>query len=134
MKKTTYSDKLKNPRWQKRRLEILNRDGFKCTCCGDIGSTLHIHHSKYTGEPWDAPESDLRTLCEDCHSFVDVDKLTAIQVFKRKSEYVITYVFVLSDKRGVVIYSKPLNDEYFLEIPFDFDDIQFMYDSIKEKL
>ena len=65
----TYQEKLKDPRWQKKRLEILQRDGFACTYCGDTRSTLHVHHVDYVGEnPWDAPEDCLISLCEDCHS------------------------------------------------------------------
>jgi len=30
MAKLTYSEKLKDPRWQKKRLEILSRDNFTC--------------------------------------------------------------------------------------------------------
>ena len=30
-----YSEKLKDPRWQKKRLEILERDNFRCQYCGD---------------------------------------------------------------------------------------------------
>ncbi len=64
---STYSEKLKDPRWQKKRLEILDRDGFMCSWCCDDASTLHVHHLKYSGDPWDADESDLITLCESCH-------------------------------------------------------------------
>ena len=42
-----YSEKLKNPKWQKKRLEILNRDNFTCIKCGDKETTLQIHHFKY---------------------------------------------------------------------------------------
>lgn len=66
--KKTYSDKLKDPRWQRRRLEILNRDDWKCLACGNHENTLHVHHKKYTGNPWEAPDEDLETLCERCHN------------------------------------------------------------------
>jgi len=63
-----YSDKLKDPRWQKKRLKILERDDWTCQCCGDKSSTLHVHHLKYSpGNPWDINENYLITLCEDCH-------------------------------------------------------------------
>lgn len=64
----TYAEKLKDPRWQRRRLEILQRDDWKCTSCGDGTRTLHVHHHWYEGEPWDAPSAALTTLCEDCHA------------------------------------------------------------------
>jgi len=64
----SYSEKLKDPRWQKRRLEILNRDNFTCQVCGDTKNTLHVHHKKYFKEPWDAANWALITLCSSCHS------------------------------------------------------------------
>lgn len=64
----TYSEKLKHPKWQKKRLEILQRDNFTCRHCGDTETTLHVHHEKYTGKnPWDADNDDLITICLDCH-------------------------------------------------------------------
>ncbi len=63
-----YSDKLKDPRWQKKRLEIFERDDFRCTFCDDKEQTLHVHHLQYNGLPWDTPNEFLITLCEDCHN------------------------------------------------------------------
>lgn len=63
----TYSEKLKDPRWQKKRLKILDRDNFKCRSCGDNKSTLHVHHISYSNNPWDAEDGELVTLCTDCH-------------------------------------------------------------------
>ena len=63
-----YSDLLKDPRWQKKRLEIFQRDDFKCQGCGDRESTLNVHHQKYVGNPWECPDEFLITLCEDCHN------------------------------------------------------------------
>jgi transcription elongation factor Elf1 len=66
----TYSEKLKSPKWQKKRLEILQRDNFNCRNCGDTESSLHVHHIKYIAntDPWDYDEKYLLTLCESCHS------------------------------------------------------------------
>lgn len=63
----TYSEKLKDPRWQKKRLEILKRDNWTCQNCQSTTKTLHVHHLKYNGNPWEANNNDLQTLCEDCH-------------------------------------------------------------------
>lgn len=64
----TYSEKLKDPRWQKKRLEILNRDEFKCQHCLDEESTLNVHHISYSeGEPWEIENKLLLTLCKNCH-------------------------------------------------------------------
>lgn len=64
-----YSEKLRDPRWQKKRLRILERDDFACQACFDTTSTLHIHHKFYSAdkEPWDYDDNALVTLCEGCH-------------------------------------------------------------------
>lgn len=68
--KQSYSEKLKDPRWQRKRLEILSRDNYKCQMCGNTSRTLHVHHLfyKYGVEPWDYDNDTLVTLCEKCHS------------------------------------------------------------------
>ncbi len=63
----TYSEKLKDPRWQKKRLEIMNRDDFKCVYCNNNELTLHVHHLRYSKEPWNINNDYLITLCENCH-------------------------------------------------------------------
>ena len=66
----TYREKLLDPRWQKKRLKIFERDDFACQQCGDKNATLHIHHCIYLDgvEPWDHDDSTLLTLCASCHS------------------------------------------------------------------
>lgn len=65
---TTYSEKLKDPRWQKKRLEIFERDNFCCMMCYDDTNTLNVHHIRYEGSnPWDTDNKYLITLCQDCH-------------------------------------------------------------------
>jgi hypothetical protein len=65
----TYQEKLKDPRWQKRRLEVFERDGWKCRKCSRGDKTLNIHHLIYlpNKEPWEYNNKMLLTLCEDCH-------------------------------------------------------------------
>jgi hypothetical protein len=66
---TSYSEKLRDPRWQKKRLEIMDRDHFACVECADEAKTKTVHHRKYiTGRnPWEYPAFLLQTLCCDCH-------------------------------------------------------------------
>jgi hypothetical protein len=80
---STYSEKLKHPKWQKKRLEILQRDEFKCCGCLDSESTLHVHHNMYLGkEPWDTPNECLETLCDSCHEFEhELSKYTGLEQF-----------------------------------------------------
>ncbi len=65
---TTYAQKLRDPRWQARRVEILNLHGWECEEC-DACQKLHIHHRIYHKhrEPWDYPDEELACLCENCH-------------------------------------------------------------------
>ena len=66
--KTTYAKKLLDPRWQKKRLEILNRDEWMCQRCGSETRTLHIHHIHYEScDPWETDNKFLITICETCH-------------------------------------------------------------------
>lgn len=71
-----YIEKLRDPRWQKRRLEVFEAAKFSCECCGDTKRTLHVHHLRYVKcEPWEAKDEDLECLCEVCHEFrTDFDK------------------------------------------------------------
>ena len=73
---TTYSDKLKDPRWQRKRLEILQRDEWACRSCGDKTNTLHVHHRWYVSgrEPWEYPDVALLSLCQDCHKGSDLEE------------------------------------------------------------
>lgn len=65
----TYQEKLSDPRWQKKRLEIFERDNWACQKCSDRSSTLAIHHKWYKRwlEPWEYPDETLITICENCH-------------------------------------------------------------------
>jgi hypothetical protein len=69
-RRSKYSEKLRDPRWQKKRLEILQRDKFCCQKCFDTETTLHVHHRRYIPgrDPWEVPDDDLVTLCEVCHA------------------------------------------------------------------
>lgn len=66
----TYVEKLKDPRWQKKRLEVLEAGGWKCASCSDSKATLHVHHRQYFKgrEPWEYEAGQLEVLCENCHA------------------------------------------------------------------
>lgn len=67
--KEEYFAKLKDPKWQKKRLEILQRDNFTCQICGDKKNTLHVHHRTYlqNRDLWEYADTFFVTLCESCH-------------------------------------------------------------------
>ena len=63
MEKKGYVAMLKDPRWQKKRLEILQRDNFTCRCCGSADKELQVYHLYYN------PYQALVALCKDCHDY-----------------------------------------------------------------
>lgn len=70
--KKNYLEKLKDPRWQRKKNSILDRDNYTCMKCGDTTTTLHVHHIYYkpNHDPWQYSEDELETLCEVCHEKV----------------------------------------------------------------
>lgn len=67
--KKSYFELLNHPKWQKKRLEILQAANFRCEDCASPDKPLHVHHSYYEKnlKPWDYPTQSLHCLCEDCH-------------------------------------------------------------------
>ena len=65
----TYSEQLKSPLWQRKRLEVMKALGFKCQSCGDPLKTLNVHHKKYKAgrKAWEYELTDFSVLCNDCH-------------------------------------------------------------------
>ena len=68
----SYSLKLKDPRWQRKRLEILQRDNFQ--------------------EIWDYEDSTLFTLCSDCH-YAHTISQKKIKEMMRTIQYDQLYIF-----------------------------------------
>lgn len=103
-RRDSYMEKLRDPRWQKRRLEILSRDEFRCRICGAEQATLNVHHIEYTAaEPWDEPPENLVTLCEHCHSILQHCKTREQRtsfnaILIAANEY--RHTFVLGESRG----------------------------------
>lgn len=66
----TYSEKLKSPKWLRKKYVILERDNYTCQSCLTTEKQLHVHHTYYTvgKEPWDYPNESLITYCEVCHN------------------------------------------------------------------
>lgn len=65
----SYGEQLKDPRWQRKRLEALQNDNFACKICGDTKSQLHVHHGAYLSgrKVWDYDPWMLHTLCAKHH-------------------------------------------------------------------
>ncbi len=114
--RSSYSQKLLDPRWQKKRLEVMQAHNFSCEICGDKESTLHIHHKQYLKgfEPWDYKLEQLSCVCENCHeeNHSKKDLLTLIcsyaplQGFGNRNECAAILIGLLNLKT-----SKPLTDD-----------------------
>ena len=100
----TYQEKLKDPRWQKKRLEILEKHKWTCCICGDKESTLHVHHLKYNDDPWDVPDDYLIVLCDKCHKNIHKINMPVSvydMIFKGwKLKIVLDSITILEKKTG----------------------------------
>lgn len=77
--KKAYLEKLRDPRWQQKRLQALDRARWRCQWCRDTKSNLQVHHGFYdrqTLEPWEYPEESLFVLCDKCHEDAEAVRLT----------------------------------------------------------
>lgn len=72
----SYAEKLKDPRWQKARMKILERDKFTCQLCEAKDKELQVHHRIYHRgvDPWNYDSNLLVTLCVECHEHVTLFK------------------------------------------------------------
>ncbi len=94
MNKEKYFEMFKSPKWQKKRLEILKRDKWKCILCNVDSEELHVHHTGYIDgrKPWEYSNNGLVTLCDTCHKKEHEDlyeKLKAFNVALRASGFLI---------------------------------------------
>ena len=77
-----YQRKLKDPRWQQRRLHLFQSANWECqepACerslktefCGEPPASLHVHHLYYerNKDPWDYPDEAFMVLCDSCHEY-----------------------------------------------------------------
>lgn len=100
-----YSEKLLDPRWQRKRLEVLNRDDFTCLLCNSKEDTLNVHHEVYCGDPWEVDIKHLKTYCFRCHEVIELCKRQRISVINVNKipytqERFLYLVNSKSDKKG----------------------------------
>lgn len=58
-----------HPEWQKKRLQVLERAGWKCEQCGDADKQMHVHHKRYIKgrKVWEYNLENFEALCGACH-------------------------------------------------------------------
>ncbi len=72
----SYLEKLRDPRWQKKRLKVFEKADWKCELCGSANKELQVHHKKYIKncEPWEYEMKYLISLCKNCHEKLSINK------------------------------------------------------------
>ena len=102
----TYSEKLLDPKWQRKRLEVLNRDEFKCCLCSDAKTTLHIHHKTYEkGKfPWQYELDNFQTLCKYCHVLAEF--------FKNEKETILIAKKIMYEEIDYICYDLLTKSNY----------------------
>ena len=82
----SYRDQLKDPRWQRVRLAVMERAGFMCECCQERpeGESLHVHHRGYERGrmAWEYPMEALACLCAVCHEEMERVELELLRAFE----------------------------------------------------
>ena len=65
-----YHEQIKHPLWQKKRLEVLELNEFKCSECSNETEELNVHHPFYKRGAmiWDYEAEELQCLCKTCHA------------------------------------------------------------------
>nr|DAL38850.1 MAG TPA_asm: NinG recombination protein [Caudoviricetes sp.] len=71
-----------SPRWKRKRLQILKRDGYMCQHCKRYGKAVPattVHHIQHADEYPEMAFADknLISLCEGCHNKQHPEKATA---------------------------------------------------------
>ncbi len=132
--KSKYAAKYRHPKWQKKRLEVMERDGFKCFKCESEDNTLNVHHAYYvTGRDiWDYPMHSLKTLCEDCHKSEHEKKDYADdEIQSRQTELEIAIGWLSGDVPDPDIWDMAIMSCQLIKAGMDRDDL---YHSIAEHL
>jgi len=104
-----YADKLKDPRWQKKRLEVLNENEFTCYICANDKLTLHVHHRKYCDEPWNIENKYLVVLCERCHNKEHKIKQKYIE---KISEILKNEMYIVAENLYLMLFAIKESGEY----------------------
>ena len=70
----SWSEQYKDPRWQKKRLELFEENQYTCVMCGQKEEQLHAHHVKYDYKKKVWEYDDLLCLCDTCHTNIHIHK------------------------------------------------------------
>jgi hypothetical protein len=132
-----YAKKLADPRWQRKRLEVMQTANWKCRICGDDKEELNVHHPHYDKgmEPWEYLDQSLQCLCKTCHTISHATKwkfkIHSTRVFEEREKQLLRYIedrFNLKSMRASLARKYDNNIEYDarMELLIDQSEIEFM--------
>lgn len=84
--------------WASRREAILNRDGYTCQICGKKHTRLEVHHIIFRSQGGADDESNLITLCEDCHSDIHNGKIALTKKPKKLNLKYATHMSIIRSR------------------------------------
>lgn len=115
-KEDSYRELLKDPRWIRKRNEILTRDENTCQYCGRSDRYMHVHHNLYVKgrKPWEYDNKDLVTLCDRCHESVTNDNREMYGNFLFAKQELRNFGFSDSILNNI-LYNIGLIEEFYLE-------------------
>jgi 5-methylcytosine-specific restriction endonuclease McrA len=82
-KKTPYQNYLRTDHWKNLRQAAFERDGFRCTKCGNPYS-LCGHHIRYRSHLTECVIGDIQTLCKGCHNGIHNRDVTGKKLPKKR--------------------------------------------------
>jgi Zn finger protein HypA/HybF involved in hydrogenase expression len=92
----TYQEQIRHPKWQKKRLEVLKANKFRCQDCGNKEQELHVHHPFYRKGAmiWEYKVDELESLCHKCHKERHdiTDKINKALATCKKLPLVLAYI------------------------------------------
>jgi len=129
-KKQDYSKLLKDPRWIKKRNEILTRDSNTCQFCGANDRYMHVHHKNYQqGKmPWEYEDNELITICDKCHEYVTEDSRDLYENFLYVRNMMRKFGFSDSVLNSILHNVGELFEDNFEYEPIYFNDIIHLVD------
>jgi len=121
-----YAQKLQDPRWQRKRLEVMQAAGWACVICGDKDEELNVHHPAYSAyhEPWEY--SNLQCICRTCHTIQHLPK----QKLMLHAKQMVTEHVVITHRTEFLNKQKEWQKKYLYRQ--DFEGVLFLQNFIKE--
>ncbi len=81
----SYKEQLQHPNWQRKRLEIFQRDDFTCQICGATDKQIQVHHLYYLPgtHVWEYDDEAMKTVCNEHHEQLtyDLPKLAGLMAW-----------------------------------------------------